>query len=166
MCVATTRAHSKLPDFRSRRWTPRSRCSTTIFPMPGSTGATRSSEVARGLGWSLVRLQPQPRGVHRRWCRHRRRPSRLRSGIRPAGCATAPPCPTTAYANPGVVTIIDFSGDSIMAQAEIGTGPLTFSLNASGTTAYSLNCDNTMSTVPITTTLQTKNVLQVSIVSF
>jgi YVTN family beta-propeller protein len=82
-------------------------------------------------------------------------------GLVPPGSlpATAPPCPTTAYANPGVVTIIDFSGDSIMAQAEIGTGPLTVSLNASGTAAYSLNCDNTMSTVPITTTLQTKNVL-------
>ena len=74
--------------------------------------------------------------------------------------STAPPCPSTAYANPGVVTILDFSGDSIMAQAEVGTGPLTFALNASGTDAYSLNCDNTMSTVPITTSLQTKLVLQ------
>ena len=72
--------------------------------------------------------------------------------------ADAPPCPTTAYANPGVATIIDFSGDSILAQAEIGTGPITFALNASGGSAYTMNCDNTMSTVPISTTLQTKNV--------
>jgi YVTN family beta-propeller protein len=72
--------------------------------------------------------------------------------------ATAPPCPATAYANPGVATVIDFAGDSIMAQAELGTGPLTFALNAAGSEAYSLNCDNTMSTVPVSTTLQTKNV--------
>jgi YVTN family beta-propeller protein len=72
--------------------------------------------------------------------------------------ASAPPCPATAYANPGVATIIDFAGDSIMAQAEIGTGPLTFALNATGGEAYSLNCDNTMSTVPVSITLQTKNV--------
>jgi YVTN family beta-propeller protein len=72
--------------------------------------------------------------------------------------ATAPPCPSTAYANPGVTTILDFSGDSIMATAEIGTGPLTMALNSSGSEAYTLNCDNTMSTIPVSTSLQTKNV--------
>jgi YVTN family beta-propeller protein len=72
---------------------------------------------------------------------------------------TAPPCPTNGYASPGVVTILDFSGDSIMAQAELGVGPLTFALDAAGANAYSLNCDNTISTVPIETSLQTKNVL-------
>ncbi|MBB6144010.1 hypothetical protein HNQ77_001959 [Silvibacterium bohemicum] len=72
--------------------------------------------------------------------------------------ANAPPCPATAYANPGVVTLLDFSGDSITAQAQIGTGPITFALDAAGANAYSLNCDNTISTVPITETLQTKNV--------
>jgi hypothetical protein len=44
---------------------------------------------------------------------------------------TAPPCPGLAgggvfqsYTNPGVVTILDFSGDSIMALANVGNGPL------------------------------------------
>jgi YVTN family beta-propeller protein len=73
--------------------------------------------------------------------------------------STAPPCPSSAYASPGVITILDFSGDSIMAQAEIGVGPLTFALDAAGVNAYSMNCDNTISTVPIETSLQTKNVL-------
>jgi YVTN family beta-propeller protein len=72
--------------------------------------------------------------------------------------ATAPPCPATAYANPGIVTIIDFSGDSIMATAQVGTGPITFALDAAGANAYSMNCDNTISSVPISTALQTKNV--------
>ena len=73
--------------------------------------------------------------------------------------STAPPCPATAYASPGVVTLINFSGDSIIAQAEVGVGPLTFALDSAGANAYSLNCDNTLSTVPIVPTLMTKNVL-------
>ena len=48
--------------------------------------------------------------------------------------ASAVPCPGSSfgnsgfaeYANPGVVTILDFSGDSVMAQAQLGVGPLTF----------------------------------------
>ena len=46
-----------------------------------------------------------------------------------------------------------------MAQATIGTGPLTFSLDATGSTAFSGNCDGTISTVPISAALQSKNVL-------
>jgi YVTN family beta-propeller protein len=71
---------------------------------------------------------------------------------------TAPPCPSAAYANPGVVTIVDFSGDSIMAQATVGNGPLAFSLDPTGATAYSQNCDGTISTVPITQSLQSNQV--------
>jgi YVTN family beta-propeller protein len=76
------------------------------------------------------------------------------------GAAT--PCPNTATSSttqPGVVTLIDFSGDSVLAQATIGTGPLTFALDSTGSTAYSENCDGTVSTVPLSTTLQSKNVL-------
>ena len=69
------------------------------------------------------------------------------------------PCPTTPYTQPGIITLIDFSGDSMLAQASIGVGPLTFAVDASGATAYSTNCDGTVSTVPLSTTLQTKNVL-------
>ena len=72
--------------------------------------------------------------------------------------ATAPPCPSTAYASPGVATILDFSGDSILAEAEVGNGPLTFALNSTGSTAYSENCDGTISSVPISTSLQTRDV--------
>lgn len=69
------------------------------------------------------------------------------------------PCPGTPYGQPGVVTLIDFSGDNVMALATIGTGPLTFALDSTGSTAYSTNCDGTVSTVPISTSLQSKNVL-------
>ena len=72
---------------------------------------------------------------------------------------TTNPCPGTPYNQPGVVTLIDFSGDSVMALATLGTGPLAFALDSTGSTAYSTNCDGTVSTVPLSTSLQSKNVL-------
>lgn len=78
---------------------------------------------------------------------------------------TAPPCPGLAgggvfqsYTNPGVVTILDFSGDSIMALANVGNGPLGFNVDSTGSTAYSENCDGTISAVPISISLQTNKV--------
>ena len=75
-----------------------------------------------------------------------------------------PPCPGLAngvfqsYANPGVVTLVSFSGDSVMALAQIGNGPLGFAVDPSGSLAYSENCDGTISSVPISTSLQTNKV--------
>src|SRR5579871_4492252 len=42
------------------------------------------------------------------------------------------PSPTTQ----GVASIIDYSGDTIMAQANIGLGPLSFTLDQTGSTGY------------------------------
>ncbi|HEY0785673.1 MAG TPA: YncE family protein [Acidobacteriaceae bacterium] len=64
------------------------------------------------------------------------------------------PCPGHAYASPGVATIIDFSGDSVLAQSAIGNGPLTSAIDASGNVAYALNCDGTITTIPIGANLQ------------
>jgi len=78
--------------------------------------------------------------------------------------ATTPPCPGLAsgvfqsYASPGVTTIVDFSGDSIMALAQIGNGPLGFAVDPTGSLAYSENCDGTISSVPISPSLQTNKV--------
>jgi DNA-binding beta-propeller fold protein YncE len=63
------------------------------------------------------------------------------------------PSPTSQ----GVGTVIDYSGDTIMATALIGPGPNTFAMN-SGTEAYTLNNDGTLSNVPVSTQLQAKNV--------
>ncbi|MGA7313669.1 MAG: YncE family protein [Silvibacterium sp.] len=76
---------------------------------------------------------------------------------------TAPPCPTQdgvviAYPNPGVVTLLNRSGDSISATAEVGNGPLSFAMDNAGANAFSLNCDGTISTVPVSATLQTRDV--------
>lgn len=80
--------------------------------------------------------------------------------------STTPPCLPidkttgipTAYANPGVVTVVDSSGDSIAATATLGNGPLTFALDGQGANAYSENCDGTLSSMTISGQLQTKNV--------
>jgi len=65
---------------------------------------------------------------------------------------------STYSATQGVTTVVDFSGDSIMAQALVGIGPLTFALDASGFSAYVPHADCTLDTVPISNSLQTKNV--------
>ncbi len=70
-----------------------------------------------------------------------------------AGSATDP-CPAVPYTSPGVAAVIDFSGDSLLAQASIGTGPITSAIDSTGSTAYALNCDGTITTIPIISTLQ------------
>jgi DNA-binding beta-propeller fold protein YncE len=64
------------------------------------------------------------------------------------------PSPTT----PGIATIIDYSGDTVMAQAPIGPGPTTFTVDQSGSTGYTVNSDGTITNFPISTSLQAKQV--------
>src|SRR5580658_4088230 len=59
---------------------------------------------------------------------------------------------------PGVATIIDYSGDSVLALAPIGPGPLTFTIDEGGSNGYTLNSDGTLSNFPISSTLQAKQV--------
>lgn len=63
---------------------------------------------------------------------------------------------TTGATTPGVATIIDYSGDSVMAEAPIGNGPTAFTIDELGATGYTVNSDGTMTNFPISTTLQQK----------
>ena len=83
--------------------------------------------------------------------------------INPSGPAAQPtsyavvvsaPSPSTA----GIVTILDYSGDTVMAIAPIGPGPKNFVMDQLGATGYTLNSDGTLANFPITTSLQAKNV--------
>ncbi|MGD0482406.1 MAG: hypothetical protein ABSA42_19715 [Terracidiphilus sp.] len=65
---------------------------------------------------------------------------------------------TTGVSTDGVVTLIDYSGDSILTEATIGPGPTAFTLDVLGATGYTVNSDGTLSNFAITTSLQTKNV--------
>lgn len=63
----------------------------------------------------------------------------------------------------GVATIIDYSGDTILAEAPIGVAPRFFSVNGGGTLAASYNRDNTVTEFPITSNLQTLYETQVTL---
>ncbi|MGD1107074.1 MAG: hypothetical protein ABR865_08505 [Terracidiphilus sp.] len=65
---------------------------------------------------------------------------------------------TTGASTPGVVTIIDYSGDSILTEAQIGPGPRVFTLDEVGSTGYTVNSDGTLSNFAISPSLQTKQV--------
>jgi YVTN family beta-propeller protein len=78
--------------------------------------------------------------------------------ITPSGPAAQPisyavaisaPSPTTS----GIATVIDYSGDTVMATATIGIGPTTFTLDETGSTGYTVNHDGTMSNFPISSSL-------------
>src|ERR1039458_3991792 len=61
-------------------------------------------------------------------------------------------------ASAGIATIIDYAGDSVMASQPIGVGPVAFTLTANGSSAYTINSDQTMTVFPVSTTLQEKQV--------
>ena len=60
------------------------------------------------------------------------------------------PSPTTA----GIATVIDYSGDTVMATAPIGPGPLSFTVDESGSSGYTVNSDGTLTNFPVSTQLQ------------
>lgn len=72
---------------------------------------------------------------------------------------------STGSSAAGNATIIDYSGDSIMATAPIGIGPTAFTLNSGGNDGYTYNSDGTLSTFPVSTTLQQNQVLSSTIPS-
>src|ERR1700722_3332314 len=43
--------------------------------------------------------------------------------------------------SPGIATIIDYSGDAVMAQSPIGPGPVSFTVDETGSTGYTYNSD-------------------------
>ena len=65
---------------------------------------------------------------------------------------------STGPTTPGVATIIDYSGDTIVAQATIGPGPLSFSADETGSNGYTVNSDGTLTNFPVSSQLQTRNV--------
>ena len=67
--------------------------------------------------------------------------------------------------SPGIATIVDYSGDTVVAQANLGPGPTAFTLDESGSTGYTINSDGTMTDFPASNNLQTKNVNYLSLPS-
>lgn len=63
----------------------------------------------------------------------------------------------------GLLTMVDFSGDSVMALPTVGLDPYYLALDPTGEYAYTLNSDGTVSTWGITTNLVPGSVLQTTL---
>ncbi|MGA7857363.1 MAG: hypothetical protein WCA11_05535 [Terracidiphilus sp.] len=63
-----------------------------------------------------------------------------------------------APSSPGIATIVDYAGDTIMAQAPVGPGPVSFTVDSTGSTGYTVNSDGTLSNFPVSTNLQEKQI--------
>lgn len=77
----------------------------------------------------------------------------------PSSLAVVLSSPAPAPSSPGVVTILDYAGDTIMARATIGPGPIAFTVDATGSNGYTVNSDHTLTNFQVSTNLQEKFVL-------
>ncbi|MGA8730144.1 MAG: hypothetical protein WB608_15430 [Terracidiphilus sp.] len=123
----------------------------SLFPM--SSGQTRVRLVKAGAGFLAAALVAG--------CGAGYRP--VVTPINPSGPPQQPtslaivvssPSPTS----PGIATILDYAGDTIMALAPIGPGPLAFTVDGTGSTGYTVNSDGTLTNFPVSTSLQEKNI--------
>lgn len=93
------------------------------------------------------------------------------TAINPVGPAAQPQKYAVAVSSspdpklPGLVTLVDFSGDTVLITANVGVGPYYLVLDASGTTGYTLNSDATVTSFDISPSLQTKDVLQTTLLA-
>ncbi len=67
---------------------------------------------------------------------------------------------TAANPLPGLVTIIDFAGDTIVDTTLLGINPYYFILDTTGFEGYTLNGDGTLNSFSVSTSLLAANVLQ------
>jgi DNA-binding beta-propeller fold protein YncE len=90
------------------------------------------------------------------------------SAINPVGPAAQPQkfavaISSTGATAPGLVTFVDFSGDTVLITAQIGVNPYYLILNSGGNTGYTLNSDHTLTTFDISTSLLQSQVLQTTL---
>ncbi len=70
---------------------------------------------------------------------------------------------TAAHPTPGLVTFVDFSGDTVLVTANIGVNPYYLVLNSGGNTGFTLNSDRTLSTFDISPSLLQSQILQTTL---
>jgi DNA-binding beta-propeller fold protein YncE len=84
--------------------------------------------------------------------------------INPTGPAAQPASYAVVVSSPsasapGVATVIDYSGDSILAQAPIGPNPFAFTLDSNGANGYTANSDHTLTNFQVSASQpQEKNI--------
>jgi DNA-binding beta-propeller fold protein YncE len=87
------------------------------------------------------------------------------SAINPVGPAGQPTkyavaISTTGASTPGLVTLVDFSGDTVLDTTLIGVNPLYLQLANTGFEGYTLNGDGTLTSFSVSTSLLASQVLQ------
>jgi YVTN family beta-propeller protein len=71
------------------------------------------------------------------------------------------PCPAAGQpTSNGLLTMVDFSGDTVLVTASLGQNPYYLVLNGAGTTGYTLNCDKTVNSFDISPSLISSEVLE------
>jgi hypothetical protein len=98
------------------------------------------------------------------------------SAIGPVGPASQPTKYAVAISNPcsilqptcgspGLVTTVDFSGDTVLSTPQIQTNPSYFQLNTNGTQAFTINPQGSLDVIPLSspTTLITSNVVETTL---
>jgi YVTN family beta-propeller protein len=70
--------------------------------------------------------------------------------------AVSSPSPTSN----GLMTMVDFSGDTVLVTATLGVNPYYLILNGSGTTGYTLNSDKSVTSFDISPSLISSQVLE------
>ena len=71
-------------------------------------------------------------------------------------------CPASLPSSsaPGLVTIVDFAGDSVLVTANVGVDPYYFQVSSGGNTGFTLNSDSTVTSFDISSSLMTNQVTQ------
>jgi YVTN family beta-propeller protein len=94
------------------------------------------------------------------------------SAINPVGPASQPTKFAVAVSNPGpnsqgLLTIVDFSGDSVLSTPSIQANPTYFNLNGSGNQGYTINAQGALDSFAVSnpTALQTSNVIQTTLLA-
>lgn len=79
--------------------------------------------------------------------------------------AVSNPCPTllSTCGSLGLLTIVDFSGDTVLSTPQILTDPSYFALNTSGSQGYTINAHGSLDTFPILPYLITSQVVQTTL---
>jgi DNA-binding beta-propeller fold protein YncE len=118
-----------------------------------AVSAGRAATVAAGLAVGLGSIAG---------CGNMYRP--VVSAINPVGPAGQPQKFAVAVSSPsptsnGLLTIVDFSGDTVLITASLGVNPYYFILSGNGTTGYTLNSDKTVNSFNVSTSLITSNIL-------
>jgi YVTN family beta-propeller protein len=84
--------------------------------------------------------------------------------INPTGPASQPTSYAVVVSSPaanaaGIVTVLDYSGDSILTQAPIGPNPFAFTLDANGANGFTVNSDHTLTNFQVSNSQpQQKNI--------